>query len=128
MILIADSGATKADWRFIEKDGTIFSFSTTGFSPLFWTSKEIANEINKKFTKKIKSQAASEKSHTYFYGTGCSNKQRNKIVRIALKKVFSKSKIEINHDILASARALLGSKEGIACILGTGSNSCCHNL
>jgi len=127
MILIADSGATKADWRFIDKDGSISAFSTAGLSPLFWTSKEMADEINKKFTKKIKSQITSEKSQIYFYGTSCSSKERIKIVHTALKKVFPKSKEEINHDILASARALLGGKEGIACILGTGSNSCYYD-
>ncbi|MBI4929580.1 MAG: hypothetical protein HY841_02370 [Bacteroidetes bacterium] len=127
MILIADSGATKADWRFIDKDGTIFSFSCAGLSPLFWTSSEMANEISRKFTKKIKSQITSEKSHICFYGTSCSSRERIRIVQIALKKVFPKSTADINHDILASARALLGNKEGIACILGTGSNSCYYD-
>lgn len=127
MILIADSGATKADWRFIDKDGSISSFSTAGLSPLFWTSKEMSDEINKKFTKKIKLQIANQKSQIFFYGTSCSSKERIKIVQTALKKAFPKSKAEINHDILASARALLGSKEGIACILGTGSNSCYYD-
>ena len=127
MILIADSGATKADWRFIDKDGNIYSCSTTGLSPLFWTSKEMAQEIEKKFPKKFKTQIRTEKSEIHFYGTSCSSKERVKIVQAALKKVFPKSKAVINHDILASARALLGSKEGIACILGTGSNSCYYD-
>lgn len=127
MILIADSGATKADWRFIDKDGSIFSFSTAGLSPLFWTSKEMADEINKKFPKRIKSKVKSEKAQTFFYGASCSSKERIKIVQTALKKVFPKSKAEINHDILASTHALLENKEGIACILGTGSNSCYYD-
>jgi len=127
MILIADSGATKADWRFIDKDGSVSTFSAAGLSPLFWTSKEMSDEIDKKFPKRIKSKIKSEKTTIYFYGTSCSSKERIKIVHTALKKVFPKSKIEINHDILAAARALLGSKKGIACILGTGSNSCYYD-
>ncbi|MEK6615120.1 MAG: hypothetical protein AABZ32_03260 [Bacteroidota bacterium] len=127
MILIADSGATKADWRFIDKDGSVSAFSTVGLSPLFWTSKEMSDEINKKFSKNLKSQISNLKSQIFFYGTSCSSKERIRIVQTALKKVFPKSKVEINHDLLASARALLGNKEGIACILGTGSNSCYYD-
>ena len=127
MMLIADSGATKADWRFIDGQGRITSFSTAGLSPLFWTSKEIANEINKKFTKSLKSQVSSLKSQVFFYGTSCSSRARIRTVELGIKKVFPKSKITINHDILASARALLGNNAGIACILGTGSNSCYYD-
>ena len=127
MMLIADSGATKADWRFIDKDGKISSFSTKGLSPLFWTSKEMAEELNKKTPKSIKSKVKSGNTNIFFYGTSCSSKKRIQIVQSALKKVFPKSKTQINHDILASARALLGNKEGIACILGTGSNSCYYD-
>ena len=127
MMLIADSGATKADWRFIDKDGDISSFSTEGLSPLFWTSKEMADEINKKIPKKIESGVKSQKSEIYFYGTGCSSKERNKIVELALKIFSPKSNAKINHDILASARALFRNRAGIACILGTGSNSCYYD-
>jgi N-acetylglucosamine kinase-like BadF-type ATPase len=127
MILVADSGATKTDWRLIDTSGKIHSFSTVGFSPMFWTSKEISDELNKKIPKKIKSQVTSNKSEIFYYGTGCSSKQRNKILEVALKKIFPKAKIVINHDILASARALCGTHKGIACILGTGSNSCFYD-
>lgn len=127
MILIADSGATKADWRCIDEKGTITSFSTAGLSPLFWTSQEMTQEIRKKFPKKVLSRVPHLKSHIYFYGTSCSSKERIKIVETAIKKVFPKAKITVNHDILASARALLGNKKGIACILGTGSNSCYYD-
>ncbi|MBI4946720.1 MAG: hypothetical protein HY840_09995 [Bacteroidetes bacterium] len=126
MILVADSGATKTDWRFIDKEGNILSFSSAGFSPVFWTSKEITDEITKHLPKNIK-HLTSNIQHLFFYGTGCSSKQRNTIVEIALKKVFPRAKITINHDILASARALCGNYKGIACILGTGSNSCYYD-
>jgi N-acetylglucosamine kinase-like BadF-type ATPase len=127
MMLIADSGATKADWRFIDDGGKITSFSTRGLSPLFWTSKEMAIELIKKMPKSIKSKVKSNKTEVYFYGTSCSSKERNKIVETAIKNVFPKSKIIVNHDILASARAICGNRAGIACILGTGSNSCYYD-
>ena len=123
MMLIADSGATKTDWRFIDKNGKIHSFSTAGFSPVFWTSNEIAKEI----LKHIKLEIRNSKPEIFYYGTGCSSPKRNKVIATALKKAFPKSKAVINHDILASARALLGNKKGIACILGTGSNSCYYD-
>jgi len=63
----------------------------------------------------------------HFYGTGLSNQNNVKIIKAALKKVFTSAKIEINTDLLAAARALCGDKKGIACILGTGSNSCYYN-
>ncbi len=126
-MLIADSGATKADWKFIDKDGKVSSFSTKGLSPLFWASKEMTDEINKKFPKKVKAEIKNQRSKVFFYGTSCSSKERIKIVETAIRKVFPKSKITVNHDILASARALCGNKAGIACILGTGSNSCYYD-
>ena len=127
MMLIADSGATKADWRFIDDEGRITAFSTAGLSPLFWTSKEMTSEINRKFPRKVKEEVKSQKSTVFFYGTSCSSKERIRIVDLGIKKVFPKTKITINHDILASARALLGNNPGIACILGTGSNSCYYD-
>lgn len=69
----------------------------------------------------------SAKPHIYFYGAGCSSKQRISIVRKALAKAFPKCKIEIDHDLLASARSVCGREKGIATILGTGSNSCYYD-
>jgi len=123
MLLIADSGSTKTSWRFIDEDKRIHSFHSLGFNPFFWTSAEISKEITIKCSKKLKEQIADSSTQIYFYGAGCSSKHRIKIVRNALKKVFPKSKIEVEHDLLASARATCGSKKGIAAILGTGSNS-----
>src|ERR1051326_1533182 len=124
VFLVTDSGATKADWKLVDGGKIIYSCSTAGLSPLFWTSAEMTNEIKKKFSKKILLQLSKQKFDIYFYGTSCSSKDRIKIVHTALKKVFSKATMHINHDILGSARALCGNSEGIACILGTGSNSC----
>lgn len=124
MILISDSGATKTDWKFIDKDGNTSSFSSAGLSPLFWTSKEMAKEINKKFPKKVKSQISHLHAKIYFYGTGCSSKERIKKVHDGLRMALPGAKIFINHDNLAAARALFKNEAGIACIMGTGSNSC----
>jgi glucosamine kinase len=127
-MLIADSGSTKTDWRFIHPiTGKINSISTTGLNPVFSTSNEIAIEIKKKFPVSAVHTIRSSKSKIYFYGAGCSSKERNRVLTDALKKIFPTSKAIIHHDITASARALLGTNQGIACILGTGSNSCYYD-
>jgi N-acetylglucosamine kinase-like BadF-type ATPase len=126
VILIADSGSTKTQWRCIENNGNTYSFSTAGFNPFFWTSEEIYSEIKKKFPENIK-HLRTEIKQIFFYGAGCSNKNRNQIVHNALSKHFPKSKIEVEHDLLGAARAICGRKKGIACILGTGSNSCLYD-
>src|SRR5687767_8239886 len=124
MLLIADSGATKTDWRFIGDEGKIISFSSPGFNPLFWKSRDIAAEIKKRAPKRVLAAASAKNLSIYFYGASCSSPARKKVIRVALKTVFPKGKAAIEHDILASARALCGREEGIAGILGTGSNSC----
>ena len=63
----------------------------------------------------------------YFYGTGCSNTQNNLLVKNAIKHHFPKAKIYVDSDLMAAAKALCGDQKGIACILGTGSNSCFYN-
>jgi glucosamine kinase len=127
MMLIADSGATKTDWIFSDINGSSSYFSTIGFNPLFSSSKEIAGEIIKSFPSEIKKKIFSQKSCVYYYGTGCSSKERKQIVFIALNKVFPKSRIAVEHDMLASARAVCKNEKGIAAILGTGSNSCYYD-
>jgi glucosamine kinase len=127
MMLIADSGATKADWRFIDKSESVHSFSTIGFNPLFWTTKQVTTEIIKSFPKRIKTEISKQKSRIYYYGTSCSSKERKKIIYTALNKIFPKSKIVVDHDMLAAAHAICGDQKGIAAILGTGSNSCYYD-
>jgi N-acetylglucosamine kinase-like BadF-type ATPase len=63
----------------------------------------------------------------FFYGAGCSSAARCKVVSDALKTFFPASEINVDHDLLAAARSLCGRGEGIAAILGTGSNSCLYN-
>ena len=63
----------------------------------------------------------------YYYGTGCANPDNAKSVKKALSKVFPGAKVDVNHDLMAAARALCGREKGIACILGTGSNSCYYD-
>lgn len=124
MILIADSGSTKTDWRFIDSEKKIHQFSTIGFNPYFHTTESIVTEIKEHLLPQLLIDAH---LNIFFYGSGCSNEQKCGIVTDALKTCFPNSTIEIYHDLLGAARAACGKKEGIAAILGTGSNSCYYD-
>ena len=121
--LIADSGATKAEWCLIHngKKKTVF---TQGISPYFLNTEQIRKLLLKELKPKLKNVQVDE---VYYYGTGCANPQNAKSVKKAVKQVFAQAKVDVTHDLMAAARALCGRKKGIACILGTGSNSCYYD-
>ncbi len=121
--LIADSGATKAEWSLIG-NGKIKTLFTQGISPYFLNTPQIRDLLLKELSPKLKSLKVDE---VHYYGTGCANPNNAKIVKLALKQVFPDALIVVAHDLMAAARALCGNEKGIACILGTGSNSCFYN-
>ncbi|WP_421977183.1 N-acetylglucosamine kinase [Roseivirga seohaensis] len=121
-VLIADSGFTKTDWRLIGADGGIEQARTTGINPYYQTEEEILLVIQD-----LHSQLPDKVDEIYFYGTGCSSgTNRDKIARL-LNRYYSEAKIDVNHDLLAAARSLCGDEKGIACIIGTGTNSCLYD-
>ncbi|MBL7724736.1 MAG: N-acetylglucosamine kinase [Chitinophagaceae bacterium] len=121
--LIADSGATKAEWCLLQngKKKTLF---TQGISPYFLNTDQITGLLLKELQPKLKNITVDE---IYYYGTGCANPVNVKSVKKAIGNVFKKTKIEVTHDLMGAARALCGRSKGIACILGTGSNSCYYD-
>lgn len=121
--LIADSGSTKCEWCLIN-NGKKKTILTQGISPYFLDTNQIIDLLNKELLTKIKNIEVDE---LFFYGTGLTNINNTKMVQQALKKIFPTAKTEIQNDLLAAARALCGTNKGIACILGTGSNSCYFN-
>jgi len=123
MILIADSGSTKTDWRVIGDDGKITQARTVGLNP-FMTSHDKMVEVLKN---ELYPQLAANIREVYFYGAGCATDSSCAKVQNALALVFKGAEIEVDNDQLGAARALCGSEPGIACILGTGSNTCLYN-
>jgi glucosamine kinase len=121
--LIADSGATKAEWCLItnDKKKTVI---TQGISPWFLTIEQIQELLQKELVPKLKNANIDE---IYYYGTGCANPANAASVKKAIMQVFAGAKVDINHDLMASARATCGREKGVACILGTGSNSCYYD-
>jgi N-acetylglucosamine kinase-like BadF-type ATPase len=123
MIVIVDMGATKTDWSFADGSTVIKTIQSKGFNPYFYSTGEIVDLLKADFIE----EDFSEVKKVYLYGAGCSTQEKKNIVQNALKVYFPFAKIEINHDLLASARAICGKNPGIACILGTGSNSCLYD-
>lgn len=120
MILIADSGSSKTDWRVIHKDKRVSQHRGVGFNPYYQTSDEMAIAMRHDFLINLQSEI----EQIYYYGAGCSAPIRNQEVSDALGTIFPKAKIYVDHDLSAAAHATCGHNAGIACILGTGSNSC----
>lgn len=123
MILIADSGSTKTSWCLTDKRGKTEYFLTNGINPFFRTTEDIKEELLTKLCPEI----GDEIEQIYFYGAGIINEDKGNIVKTALQSLYPKAEIEVQSDLLAAARSTLGKEKGIACILGTGSNSCLYD-
>ena len=119
-ILIADSGATKTDWCLLEQGEIIHRFNTKGISPIFQSQDEIAEEIKEHVYSQLKERMPEA---IFFYGTGCIPEKIDNVKK-AIQSSFPIEKVEVYSDLVAAAHALCGNEPGIACILGTGSNSC----
>ena len=124
MILIADSGSTKTDWVLINKKKIVDSFQGTGINPYYQSYENIIDIIEKELIPKIKPELIRK---IHFYGAGCSTETKCQIISHAFEKHIKNANIKINHDLVGAAKALFGNGEGIACILGTGSNSCYYD-
>jgi glucosamine kinase len=121
--LIADSGATKAEWCLINgtRKKTVF---TQGISPYFLNGEQIRELLLNELVPKLGKTVIDE---IYYYGTGCANPANAKIVKKAISEAIPGPHIQVTHDLMGSARATCGDQKGIACILGTGANSCYYN-
>ncbi|MDE6544043.1 MAG: ATPase [Muribaculaceae bacterium] len=124
MILIADSGNTKTDWCCIDGLEAVNSFSTTGLNALTVPEDEVLTLFESEVAEETEGM---EIDRIYFYGAGCIDEPVKRKVEEALIKVFPKANVTVESDLLGAARSLCGDKPGIACIMGTGSNSCLYD-
>ena len=128
MLLIADSGSTKTEWRLVDDKKNILQFSSVGINPLFNTPEQITDEVSKALLPAIAAQIITASDlKIFFYGASCSSEERNNRVKTGLLKCFPKSDIHVDHDLMGSAIAVCGREAGIAAILGTGSNTCYYD-
>lgn len=122
MIIIADSGSTKVDFRIIDDSGKVRKAACSGLNPVYVSSQVIQNSLKEQ----VLPLSGKKVDAIYFYGAGVIGETADK-VRGAFTEVFDYDLIYVESDMLGAARALFGDKAGIACILGTGSNSCCYD-
>lgn len=133
MILIADSGSTKTDWCLCDNGLVIQHIQTQGINPYHQSGEVIEqvliDELLPQLTLQDDASAPNGKSSfaVIFYGAGCANATACKRVEEAIEKVLGITDITVYSDLLGAARALCGHEEGIACVLGTGSNSCLYD-
>lgn len=121
MILIVESGATTTEWVFLKDKKLLKSFKTPGFNPYYFKDEDYLRKLEDEVSKEI---YFSEVETIYFYGSGCSTQINCALVKSSLWEMFPEANIHLNHDLFGAAVALCGNQQGIACILGTGSNSC----
>lgn len=119
-VLIAESGATKTEWRLLRGEELVAEACTTGFNPNVMSFDSIRNEFASSLQSELKDLKA---NHLVFYGAGIGGESQEKVMRQALAEFWPEATIEIFHDLAAAARSTL-RPTGIVCILGTGSNCC----
>lgn len=122
LTLIADAGSTKTEWVVIEKGKVVNRLITSGFNPNYAGYEKLLDILYKEL------EGLPAVDAVYYYGSGCGSEARQNEVRQYLKVYFEEAqKVVVTHDLMAAAHALLGYGPGIACILGTGANSCVYD-
>ncbi len=122
-ILIADSGSTKTEWVYINGKEKSY-FKSDGLNPYFRNHGQLSESIKDGVKKELLDSPVEE---IYFYGSGTGNKSRKVILKNAIEENFPKAKVNIETDLLGAAIACFGNEPGVACILGTGSNTCVYD-
>jgi N-acetylglucosamine kinase-like BadF-type ATPase len=121
--IIADSGSTKTDWLAVRGGAVVWSMCTKGMNPYFQSYEEIQKEIKTVLAPEIEGMSIDA---VYFYGAGCVF-DKTDIMRRAISSCIPSQEIHIYSDLLAAAHSTCGREAGIACIIGTGSNSCFYD-
>ena len=124
MILIADSGSTKTHWCLVSDGKIVREIFTGGINPYYQTDMEIIALLDEQLIPKLENV---DIDRICFYGAGCLYPDKKILVGRGLVRFFGNSMIEIQSDLLGAARSLFQHEKGIACILGTGSNSCYYD-
>ncbi|MEL6356814.1 MAG: hypothetical protein AAFQ37_07770 [Bacteroidota bacterium] len=124
MVLVADCGATKADWVLIEEGKADRVVHTRGFNPVVHQPELLLGEL-RKVAEELLPRIIPQK--VFYYGAGCWDARRKAVISNCIQEVWPQTEMEIMHDLLGAGRATCGHSAGIACILGTGSNTCLYD-
>ena len=123
MKLIIDAGSTKMEWALVEGNEVILRFTTEGFNPNYSAPERLCLMLEHQLPAIMPPALQS----VYYYGTGCGAEKNRQMVASAFRQRFAEADIHVTHDMMAAAHAVLGKEKGIACILGTGANSCLYD-
>lgn len=119
--LLADSGSTKTDWTLIDENGRVIATcKTQGVNPFHLQDEEVLRVLTQELSLPERPQEVD------FYGSGVTEAMKPRMLGL-LRKAFGVAKVSAESDMMGAARALLGKQAGIACILGTGANSCLYD-
>lgn len=127
--LLVDSGSTKTDWCVVDADGQYRIFPTQGINPFHQKRQDVCRVIAEEFFPKMRTEYGMlpHFSSVCFYGAGCCGEGAS-LIRGILEDAFPENTlIKVYSDLMAAARAVCGNSYGIACILGTGANSCLYD-
>lgn len=125
MKLIADSGSTKTDWCVLDGGNVVCRVAGHGINPFQQSYEEIKRIVKDELVCRL--GPADAISEIEFYGAGCRD-DKIQIMDDILSRAFVKAdRVEVCSDMVGAARALFGNSEGLACILGTGANSCLYD-
>ncbi len=122
MILISDSGSTKTDWCLAEKGKVVVRHETQGINPFFQTDDEIRQVLAGLLDGCLSEEHVCRLTAVHFYGAGIRPEMRQRMSD-NISAVLGVPQVDVHGDLVGAARSLFGSGPGIACILGTGSNS-----
>lgn len=123
MKIIADSSSTRTEWVMLEGNDVVEHAFTSGLNPYFLTRREISHSIRLELPESFFRRRW---EHVYFYGAGCGNLDKCKVLESSLVAQF-KTPVTVKSDLMGAARGLLVRKPGLVAILGTGSNSCLYD-
>lgn len=123
MRIIADAGSTKISWAIQKSPTEWFIIRTSGINPLTAPDDMIACRLADELLPAIEHQIPSE---IIYYGAGCIPTVTGRMARLLSDATGCKN-VTVASDMLGAARSLCGHRPGIACILGTGSNSCYYD-
>ncbi len=120
-ILLCDSGGTKADWVLMgDKGEVLLRQKTAGLSPVILSDEELEQVLRDQL------HLPCQPTTVHFYGSGVIPSVKERMENV-LKRALGCTDVHAESDMLGAARALFGKGQGMAAILGTGSNCCFYD-
>lgn len=123
--IIVDAGSSKVEWILLSDNGKVLNRTISdGVNAML-----ISEEDAQKHFSAVKDILGQNESlnEIHYYGAGCATPAVCDKIQSVLNSVWTAGQVHVASDLLGAARSLHGKEKGIACILGTGSNSCLYD-